>query len=199
MIPIGNSIVHGGGNSTFDTDRFNNGSNKILTFNNLTLDKELFLATGGNAIYPRFDGTITLVNHARVQTDAPLLLNGPITGNDTLTKTGGSNLEIGANNSTWSGGTVMTDGFIAFGTRAPEDASRYMAGTNLFASSATANLGTGDIVINRNSAIRITAPSNILSAQGQRVQVFGDLRGNLSRIDVGLDAPITDYSLLIHR
>jgi autotransporter-associated beta strand protein len=195
VIPIGNSIIHGGGNSILDTDRFNNGSNKILTFNNLTVDKELFLVTGGNAIYPRFDGTTTLVNHARIQTDAPLLLNGTITGNYTLAKTGGSSLEIGGNNSGWSGGTVATDGTILFGTRAPEVASRYMAGTNLFSYSATANLGTGDIVVNRNTAIRINAPSNILSAQGQRVQVFGDLRGNLPRVDIGLDAPVTDYNV----
>ncbi|MBK8041164.1 MAG: autotransporter-associated beta strand repeat-containing protein [Verrucomicrobiaceae bacterium] len=195
VVPIGNSIVHSGGNSTLDTDRFNNASNKILTFNNLTVDKELFLVTGGNAIYPRFDGAITLTSNSRIQTDTPLLLNGGITGNYTLTKTGGSSLEIGANNSTWSGGTVVTDGTILFGTRAPEDASRYMAANNLFAYSATANLGTGDIVLNRNSAIRITAPSNILSGSGQRVQVFGDLRGNLPRVDIGLDAPITSYNV----
>lgn len=195
IIPIGNSIIHGGGNSILDTDRFNNGSNKILTFNNLTVDKELFLVTGGNAIYPRFDGTTTLANHARIQTDAPLLLNGTITGNYTLTKTGGSNLEIGGNNSGWSGGTVATDGTILFGTRAPEVAARYMAGTNLFSYSTTANLGTGDIVVNRNTAIRINAPSNILSAQGQRVQVFSDLRGNMARVDIGVDAPVTDYNI----
>ncbi|MBK8094984.1 MAG: autotransporter-associated beta strand repeat-containing protein [Verrucomicrobiaceae bacterium] len=196
VIPLGHSIVHQGGNSVLDTDRHQTGTaNKIVTFNNLTLDKQLFLVTGGNAVYPRFDGTTTLINHARIQTDAPLLLNGSITGNYTLTKIGGSNLEIGGNNSGWSGGTVATDGLILFGTRAPEDASRYMTSTNLFAYSATANLGTGDIVINRNTAIRINAPSNILSAQGQRVQVFGDLRGSLPRIDLGVDAPVTSYNV----
>ncbi len=196
LINLGHSIVHQGGNSILDTNRVQTGtSNKILSFNNLTLDKQIFTVTGGNAIYPRFDGTTTLTTDVRIQTDAPLLLNGTITGNYTLTKTGGSNLEIGGNNSGWSGGTVATDGTISFGTRAPEDTARYMAGTNLFSYSATANLGTGDIVINRNTAIRITAPSNILTAQGQRVQIFGATIGNLPRIDIGLDAPLTAYGL----
>jgi autotransporter-associated beta strand protein len=136
-----------------------------------------------------------LANHARIQTDAPLLLNGTITGNYTLTKTGGSNLEIGGNNSAWSGGTVATDGTILFGSRYPEDAARYMASTQLFSHSTTANLGTGDIIINRNTIIRINAPTNILSAQGQRVQVFSDLRGNMARVDIGVDAPVTAYNI----
>lgn len=195
LIPLGYNIVHQGGDSVLDTDRAQNGSNKILTFGNLTLDVQRFLVTGGNAVYPRFDGVTTLTNHARIQTDAPLLLNGTITGNYTLTKTGGSNLEIGGNNSAWSGGTVATDGTILFGSRYPEDAARYMAGGNLFDYSATANLGTGDIVINRNTSIRINAPTNILSAQGQRVQVFSDLRGNMARVDIGVDAPVTDYNI----
>jgi autotransporter-associated beta strand protein len=60
LVPLGHSIVHQAGNSILDTDRFGGGQNKIVTFNNLTLDKQLFLVTGGNAIYPRFDGTTTL-------------------------------------------------------------------------------------------------------------------------------------------
>jgi autotransporter-associated beta strand protein len=195
LINVGNSIVHQGGDSTLNTDRAQNGSNKILVFNNLSLDVQRFLVGGANAVYPRFDGTTTLTNNARIQTDTPLLLNGTITGNYTLTKTGGSNLEIGGDNSAWSGGTVATDGTILFGTRRPEDAALYMAGTNLFAYNATANLGTGDIVINRNTSIRINAPSNILTAQGQRVQVYGALTNNLPRIDIGLDSPVTNYGI----
>jgi len=196
VIPMGHSIVHQGGDSILDTDRAQGGgSNKILVFDNLTLDKQRFLVTGGNAFYPRFDGTLTQTSNSRIQTDAPLLLNGTITGNYTLNKTGSSSLEIGGDSSAWSGGTVATDGTILFGTRTPEDSSRYMAGSNLFSYSATANLGTGDIVINRNTAIRINAPSNILTSQGQRVQVFGSLTGNLPRVDIGLDAPITSYGV----
>jgi hypothetical protein len=170
-------------------------SNKILVFNNLSLDKQRFLTTGDNANYPRFDGTITLTANARIQNDSVLLLQGNITGNYSLEKRGGSNLEIGGDNSAWNGGIVATDGLILFGTRAPEDTAHYMAGTNLFSPSATANAGTGDIVINRATAIRLNAPSNVLTAQGQRVQVFANDTVNSSRIDLAMDAPLTNYGL----
>lgn len=196
LIPLGHSITHQGGDSTLDTNRWQGrAANKIISFNNLTLDKQRFLVTGGNTIYPRFDGTITLASNSRIQTDAPLLLNGTITGNYTLTKTGSSNLEIGGNNSAWSGGTVATDGTILFGSRLPESAEFYQGGTNHFVYSGTANLGTGDIVINRNTSIRINTPDNILSAQGQRVQVFGSLMGSRPRVDLGRDAPLTAYNV----
>lgn len=197
IINLGNNVLHQGGDSTLDVGRAtgSGASNKIVTLGNLTLDIQRFLVTGDNANYPRFDGSVTLANHARIQTDAPLLLNGTIAGNYTLTKIGASNLEINGNNSAWSGGTVATDGTILFGTRTPEAAEIYQGGTSIFSYSSTANLGTGDIVINRNTSIRLNAPTNILSAQGQRVQIFGDLRGNLPRIDIGLDAPLTAYGL----
>lgn len=196
LIPLGNNIVHSGGDSTLNTDRLHGGANKVVTFGSLTLDKQRFLVNGGNAIYPRFEGAITLTSNARIQTDAPLLLNGAISGSYTLAKTGASNLEINADNSAWNGGTVATDGLILFGSRVPEVSERYMAGTNLFSYSATANLGTGDIIINRNTLIRLNAPSNVLTAQGQRVQTFSNLQNaGLARIDIGVDAPVTDYGL----
>lgn len=196
LISLGHSLIHQGGNSVLDTNRWQGGAaNKIISFNNLTLDKQNFVATGGNAIYPRFDGTVTLTSNARIQTDAPLLLNGTITGHHTLTKTGGSNLEIGGDNAAWNGGTVATDGTILFGSRLPERAEFYQGGANHFVYSGTANLGTGDIVINRNTAIRINTPENILSGGGQRVQIFGSNMGNRPSIDIGLDAPLTSYNL----
>lgn len=195
LIPLGNNITQVGADSILDTDRAQNGSNKIISLGSLTLDKQRFLVTGGNAVYPRFEGAVTLTSNSRIQTDAPLLLNGTISGNFTLTKTGTSNLEINSDNSTWSGGTVATDGTILFGTRTPESTERYMAGTNVFSYSSSANLGTGDIVINRGTAIRINTPDNILSGDGQRVQLFGSIGTSLPRVDIGLNAPLTDYNL----
>ena len=197
IINLGNHVIHQGGDSTLDTDRAagSTASNKIITLGNLTLDVQRFLVTGGNANYPRFDGSVTLTNHARIQTDAPLLLGGTIAGNYTLTKTGGNNLEINGDNSAWNGGTVATDGTILFGTRIPEAAELYQGGSNVFSYSASANLGTGDIVINRSTAIRINTPGNILAAQGQRVQTFGSAAQGLARVDIGIDAPLTDYQI----
>ena len=197
FIPMGQSITARDGNSILDTNRWQGSTaNKILGFDTLTVDKNILTITGGNAIYPRFAGAFTMTANARLQTDAPLLLNGTINGYYTLTKTGASNLEINADNSAWSGGTVLHDGTLLFGSRTPEVGERYMAGTNLFSYSATANLGTGDIVVNRSTAIRLNAPSNVLVAQGQRVQTFSNLQNaGLARVDIGLDAPLTDYGL----
>ena len=196
FIPMGQSITARDGNAILDTNRWQGSTaNKILGFDTLTVDKNLLTITGGNAIYPRFAGAFTMTANARLQTDAPLLLNGTINGYYTLTKTGASNLEINADNSAWSGGTVLHDGTLLFGSRTPEVGERYMAGTNLFSYSATANLGTGDIVVNRSTAIRLNAPSNVLAGQGQRVQTFSSLTNGLARVDLGLNAPVTDYNL----
>lgn len=197
FIPMGQSITARDGNAVLDTNRWQGGAaNKILGFDTLTVDKNLVTITGGNAIYPRFAGAFTMTANARLQTDAPLLLNGTINGYFTLNKTGGSNLEINADNSAWSGGTVLLDGTLLFGSRTPEVGERYMAGTNVFSYSATANLGTGDIIVNRSTAIRLNAPTNVLTAQGQRVQTFSNLQNaGLARVDIGLDAPLTDYGL----
>lgn len=196
LIPQGHSISARNANSILDTNRWQGSTaNKIIGFDNLTVDKNILTITGGNGIYPRFDGTFTMTSNARLQIDAPLLLNGTIVGGYTLTKTGGSNLEIGGDNSAWSGGTVLHDGTLLFGTRIPEAAERYQAGSNLFSYSATANLGTRDIVVNRSTAIRINAPSNILTADRQRVLTFGSAQNGLPRVDIGLDAPLTAYGL----
>ncbi|HRJ08332.1 MAG TPA: autotransporter-associated beta strand repeat-containing protein [Prosthecobacter sp.] len=196
FIPLGHSISARDGNSVLDTNRWQGGgTNKILGFNNLTVDKNILTITGGNAVYPRFDGTFTMTANSRLQIDAPLLINGSITGHYALTKTGGSNLEIGGSNNGWDGGTVLHDGLLLFGSRVPEVSERYMAGTNLFSYSATANLGTRDIVVNRSTAARFTAPSNVLKDDGQRVLLFGSDGAGLPRVDIGVDAPLTDYSL----
>ncbi|GEP45386.1 hypothetical protein BGE01nite_46770 [Brevifollis gellanilyticus] len=196
-INIGNSIIHQGGDSALDTDRATGGgSNKLLTFNNLTLDVQRFLMTGGNTFIPRFDGTITLTNHARVQMDAAGVFAGTITdgGNGyTLNKIGGSDLAIGGDNSaTWRGGLVVTGGTLLFGTRGLDDVRS--PGTT-FVSLSTANAGTGDIIVNQGSVIRLNAPSNVLTAQGQEVRIYGSERGSTTRVDLQMDAPITDYGL----
>lgn len=196
-INLGNSIIHQGGDSALDTDRATgSGSNKLLTFNNLTLDVQRFLITGGNTFMPRFDGTITLTNHARVQMDASGVFAGTITDGGsgyTLNKIGGSDLAIGADNSaTWSGGLVITGGTLLFGTRGLDDIRT--PGTT-FVPTATANAGTGDIIVNQGSIIRLNAPSNVLTAQGQEVRIYGSERGSTTRVDLQTDAVISSYGL----
>ena len=94
FIPQGHSITARHGNSILDTNRWQgSAANKIIGFNNLTVDKNILTITGGNGDLSRaFDGTFTMTANARLQVDAPIMLNGTITGHYTLTKTGGSNL-----------------------------------------------------------------------------------------------------------
>jgi autotransporter-associated beta strand protein len=192
-VAIGNNVIAMGGDSVLSTVRDqSNAANKLLTFGNLTLGVQRFLTNNDNGIIPRFDGTTTLTNFARIQTDNPLILAGAITGNFSLEKRGGSELAIGADNSAWRGGMVLTDGTLLFGSRGTDDI-RY-PGTN-FVPSSTANAGTGDIVVNRNTAIRINTPSNILTAQGQMVHLYGSGGANSVRADLGYSAPLTSYGL----
>lgn len=196
-INIGNSIIHQGGDSTLDVNRpTGSGGNKLLTFNNLTLDVQRFLITGGNTYIPRFDGATTLTNHARIQTDSQLVLGGVINDGGkgfTMNKVGSSDLSIASDNSaSWSGGLVITGGTLLFGTRGLDDIRS--PGTT-FVPLATANAGTGDIIVNQGSAIRLAAPSNVLTAQGQEVRIYGSERGSTTRVDLLTDAPIASYGL----
>ncbi|MFZ4763668.1 MAG: beta strand repeat-containing protein, partial [Roseimicrobium sp.] len=144
-IQIGNNIIAGGGDSVLSTVRDQGGgSNKLLVFGNLTLGVQRFLTNNDNTFIPRFDGATTLTNFARIQTDNQLVLAGAITGNYSLEKRGGSDLALGANNSAWNGGMVLTDGTLLFGNRGTDDI-RYQGTT--FVPSITANAGTGDLVV----------------------------------------------------
>jgi autotransporter-associated beta strand protein len=196
-IAIGNNVTVQGGNGIIDSNRpSGGGSNKLLTLGTLSLDRNQLLITGGNTYIPRFDGTTTLTNHARIQTDTQLVLGGAIHdgGNGfTLNKVGGSDLSIAADNSsTWSGGLVVTGGTLLFGTRGLDDIRS--PGTTIVPMT-TANAGTGDIIVNIGSAIRLASPSNVLTAQGQEVRVYGSERGASTRVDLLTDAPLASYGL----
>lgn len=196
-IAVGNNVIVQGGNSSIDSNRpSGGGGNKLLTLGTLDLYNHQLLITGGNSYIPRFDGTTTLHGYMRIQTDSQLVLAGSIDdgGNGyTLNKVGGSDLSIAADNSgTWSGGTVITGGTLLFGTRGLDEIRS--PGVN-FVPLSTANAGTGDIIVNLGSAIRIAAPSNILTAQGQEVRIYGSERGSTTRVDLLTDAPLTSYGL----
>jgi autotransporter-associated beta strand protein len=202
-INIGTSVVHGGGNSIIDTNRpSGSAGNKLLVFDDLDLGVQLLLFTGGNTIVPRFDGDITLTNHARVQTDAPAVFHGVINdgGNGfTLNKIGGSDLSIAADNSaTWTGGVVITGGTLLFGTRGLNDISSpgaTLVPIGLNTDNTSANAGTGDIIVNLGSAIRLTSPANVLTQFGQEVRIYGAEEGGTTRVDVLTNAEISTYGL----
>ena len=192
-IALGYDIVAGGGDSVLNTVRHQgSGSNKLLTFGALTLGLQRFLTNNDNTFIPRFDGIITLADFGRIQTDNNLVLAGNIVGPYSLEKRGGSDLAIGADNRNWDGGLVATDGTLLFGSRGTDDI-RYEGTT--FVPSSTANAGTGDIVVNRGTTIRLNAPSNVLTARGSTVQLYGSLTTTITAAQVGTDATPAAYGL----
>lgn len=200
-ILVGNNVTAYGGNSILSVDRpEHSGANKHLFLTDLSIGLNNFLITAANSYTIGFTGTTTLTNHARIQTDTQLVLRGAIDDGGmgyTLNKVGGSDLGIGADNSaTWSGGYVARQGFTFLGIRGQDE---ILAPGNTITGNTNANLGTGSIVISQGltttTALRIYAPSNILTAQGQTVNIFGsDLAGRV-RLDIGTDAPLSDYGL----
>ena len=192
-IALGYDIVAGGGDAILNTVRSQGGGgNKLLTFGTLSLGLQRFLTNNDNAFIPRFDGVTTLTNFARVQTDNNLVLAGLITGPYSLEKRGASDLAIGADNRAWDGGLVATDGLILFGSRGTDD-TRFEGTT--FVPFSSANAGTGDIVINRGTAIRLNAPSNVLTAEGSTVQLYGTLATTVTSVQLGTDAAPAAYGL----
>jgi autotransporter-associated beta strand protein len=192
-IPIGNNLVVTGGDSILNTIRATgSGSNKLLTFGTLSLGLQRFLTNNDNTFIPRFDGLTTLTTFARIQTDGQLVLAGGITGGYSLEKRGGSDLTISGDNTAWSGGMVLTDGTLLFGTRGADDIRT--PGTT-FTPSSTANAGTGDIVVNRGTILRLNDPANVLVAQGQRISLVGSQNATLAVVQLGRDAAPSAYGL----
>jgi autotransporter-associated beta strand protein len=192
-ILIGNNLVVTGGDSILNTIRATgSGSNKLLTFGTLSLGLQRFLTNNDNTFIPRFDGLTTLTTFARIQTDGQLVLAGGITGGFSLEKRGGSDLTISGDNTAWSGGMVLTDGTLLFGTRGADDIRT--PGTT-FTPSSTANAGTGDIVVNRGTILRLNDPANVLVAQGQRISLVGSQNATLAVVQLGRDAAPSAYGL----
>jgi autotransporter-associated beta strand protein len=192
-IALGYDIVAGGGDSILNTVRHQGGgSNKLVTFGALTLGLQRFLTNNDNNFIPRFDGVTTLTNFARVQTDSQLVLAGLITGPYSLEKRGGSDLAIGGDNRAWDGGLVATDGTILFGSRGTDD-TRFEGTT--FVPLTSANAGTGDIVVNRGTTIRLNTPANVLTAEGSTVQLYGTLATTVTTVQLGTDAAPSAYGL----
>ncbi|MDP4963201.1 MAG: hypothetical protein NWP77_03710, partial [Opitutales bacterium] len=192
-VALGYDIVAGGGDAVLNTVRSQGGgSNKLLTFGSLTLGLQRFLTNNNNTFIPRFDGLTTLADFGRIQTDNNLVLAGAIVGPYSLEKRGASDLAIGADNRAWDGGFVATDGTILFGSRGTDDI-RYEGTT--FVPSSAANAGTGDIVVNRGTTIRLNAPSNVLTDRGSTVQLYGSLATTLTTVQVGTDAAPAAYGL----
>lgn len=171
-----NVIVDGGDEAIIDVnERVSGDDNKNHVLGDLTLNHVVLRIVGGNEHNLQFSGLTTLTggpttdNTARIQPEsAALTFNGEVTDLNrgiTLNKTSGDELFFNHENPDFSGGVILEDGTLQFG-------SKY---GNLTLYSPTATAGTGHIRLNAVSAIRINTPDNI--RDGQEVRVVSSVTG----------------------
>ncbi|MEO6741370.1 MAG: autotransporter-associated beta strand repeat-containing protein, partial [Chthoniobacteraceae bacterium] len=134
-------------------------TNNIVTFPTLNIGGQTLITSSGNTYGVGFNA-VNLSNTPTFQTNNDLNLTG-ITdngGGQFVVKNGTAQLWISsavANN--YSGGTVINQGLLRFGTQLAEN--------------ATAKAGTGLITINAQGAVRIANATNFNA--GQQLQVNG--------------------------
>lgn len=145
----------------------NSGSNKMITFNNLSIGSEILSVTGGNGYGVAFAGTTTLLGNAFFNNNTDLVIGGGQVASgvdNSVTSDGGQvlfnkvntgTLWVHSKNNNLTGPTYINAGLLDWGNRA--------------AANNTATLGSGNIYVNAGAGARIRATTNINSASGQRV------------------------------
>ena len=147
----------------------NNGSssNKMVTFNNLTIGSQILSVSAGNGYGMAVAGTTTLLGNAFFNVGTDTVLGGGAgtagTANSIVTdggqvlinKIGTGNLWVHSTNNSLTGPVYINAGLLAFGNRA--------------VGNTTATLGTGDLFINPGAEIQVRAMTNINTALGQEV------------------------------
>jgi autotransporter-associated beta strand protein len=99
------------GNAVLSADRSNANTGNTLPFNNVAISNAVLTVTTGNAYQVSFNGTATLAGEAGVNATAGGPVNlGPITGAGNLTKSGGSQVNVTAPSSGFTGGTTVAQG-----------------------------------------------------------------------------------------
>lgn len=155
------------GSSTINVDRnLAAGSNKILTFNDLSIGSQILTTTGANAYALGIAGTTTMTGNMFLNTaSADVIFTGSLNDGGAglfINKVGPSTLYINSTNSgatAPNGGVFLNGGLLDFGNRA--------------AGSTTATIGTGDIYVNAGAQIRIRGTGNLNTGAGQQVVLTG--------------------------
>lgn len=171
--------------ATLSVGRPTAGDNKVLILDQMTLGSGVSLTTtSANTYRAAIAGTTTLQGSATITATNDFIMSGAVGDGGsgaTLNKTGGSQLMLNSAN-TYSGGTVINQGVILFGT--------YVGNTVVY--SGDANAGTGHILINPSAAIRVNEASNITA--GQNLYVNNSI-GNNARVDLQFDGTPSDVHL----
>jgi autotransporter-associated beta strand protein len=145
----------------------NSGSNKMITFNNLSVGSEILTVNGGNGYGVAFGGTTTLLGNAFFNNGTEFVIGGgqgatgaanSVTtdgGQVLINKIGTGTLWVHSTNSNLTGPTYINAGLLDWGNRA--------------VANNTATLGTGNIYVNAGAGARVRATTNINSGSGQRI------------------------------
>ena len=155
------------GAATIFTDRAVTAfdSNKMVTFNNLTIGSQILTTFSGNGYGINIAGTTNLQGNLFLNNTAEFILNGAVNDGGAglfINKVGGGTLWVNTNNNTATspnGGVFINAGALDFGNRATAN--------------ATATIGIGDIFINPGAEILVRGIGNVNTASGQEVVLTG--------------------------
>ena len=140
--------------STLDLDRATGGTSvgNTVAFGNLAVGSQTLTVTGANGYKARFDGAVTLTGNPTILANSEVILQGAITGNFGISKTGTGRLVINSIANTYTGNTSVNAGSIG-GTGATGGQLIVASGATLapgdgvgtFATKTTLNLQLGSI------------------------------------------------------
>ncbi len=112
-LDYGNNITIAS-SSTLNLDHASGGASvgNTVAFGTLSIGTQTLTVTGSNGYKARFNGATTLTGFATINTNAEVILQGAISGNFGLSKTGTGRLAINATNNTYSGTNTVTGGTL---------------------------------------------------------------------------------------
>ncbi|AKJ63499.1 beta strand repeat-containing protein [Kiritimatiella glycovorans] len=126
-----------------------------------TLDGGTFNPSFGHELSIYSNSTITAASESTIQVDGISTINGTLTGSANLTKTGGSELRFGAENSGFTGNLTLADGNLMLNTNLANAAVTVQDGARL---AGSASVG-GQITVETGGFLRPGISPGILTAE----------------------------------
>ena len=196
---IGGGSYIGSGAVALTQDRSGSGSNKTVQFGSLAFggplgspvltiannQDNLQLSASFSSLSMTKDALLT--NNSRTGGNGNVTIYGNISGNGTLVKGGGGGLFVNSDNmATFKGGYVQTAGTTIFGT--------YEG--NVTTLSNTANLGTGNTLIQPGAAIQFNSTGNLAAGAGT-VDLRSNALGNYGILRMAANEPLSSFNMLV--
>ena len=196
---IGGGSYIGSGAAVLSLASLGSGSNKTLKFGDLNfgspLGSPLFTVNTANGAAAEFNA-LTLIKDAYFVPNASTTINGNISGNGTLLKTGG-NLFINSDNSaTFKGGFVNAGGTTFFGTVEGNVLTLSDTAGSIPGLVASSNYGTGNALIQPATAIQFNSTSNLAAGAGT-VDLRSNALGNYGILRMAANAPLSAFNVIV--